>query len=78
MFYLICFISIQCWEDVLGWEGLTPPQPQATGVCEKNTPPGRKTLGETNFEQQEIRGWRADSAAALQGQASRKRSVLYV
>ena len=47
-----------------------------TGVCEKNTPPDKRTCGNIRLKK-EIRGWRAVSVAGLQGEASHKRIVAY-
>ena len=42
-----------------------------TGVCEKNTPPEKKTRGRMSFQSTRS-GGRAVSAAALQGKSSHK------
>ena len=39
-------------------------------LCDKNTPQEKKTLGNIRRQKHQIRGWRATSAAGLQGQDS--------
>ena len=41
-------------------------------VCEKNTPPDKKTCGNISLQNTKIGGWRAVSAAELQGKGSLK------
>ena len=48
-----------------------------TGVCDKNTPPEKKTLWKIRLAKHQIRGWRAVSASGLQGEGSRKRNVFF-
>ena len=61
-----------------GQDGLWPRAhsvlPRVTGVGEKNTAP-EKMCGKTGFRSAESRGWRAPSAAGLQGEGSPKRGV---
>ena len=46
-----------------------------TGVCERNTPPERKRRGKVSVQSTKSGGWRAVSAAGLQGKCWHKRSV---
>ena len=46
-----------------------------TGVCEKITPPEKKTRGTFTLCKHQIRGWIAVSPAVVQGKGLRKRSV---
>ena len=48
-----------------------------TGVCGKNTPPEKTYTWEEKLSECPIRGWRAMSAAGLQGKGLRKRNIFW-